>query len=323
MTTMRDIARITGLSIGTISRYINRSDYVSEKSQKIIQKAIEESKYVPNRNAISIFTNNSSTIGVVAPSLVNPFFSHWVTQLGRRIQSIDYGFLLYFTEDSDELERKAMIQLKGYRVDGIIIARANVPEIWEELGIPVVSFENSIPYEVANVKADNYSGGVIALNHLLDRGVKRLVHITGPSCFSAILERRRGFVEEAERRGFEVVQIYLEGDYQLGNALIERDVKFRFQKGDGVFAFNDMACLPVIRSIQKQGLRIPEDVKVIGFDNNFISGFYDPPITTIEQNVLLCADKCFDVLMQQLEKPEEGTKEFLIPVELVARKSTA
>ncbi|MDY6085461.1 MAG: LacI family DNA-binding transcriptional regulator [Peptoniphilaceae bacterium] len=323
MVSMRDIAKITGLSIATISRYMNHSGYVSEEASLRIQKALEETDYIPNRNAHALLTKRSGTIGLLVPSLVNPYFAYMATRIGNRIQKDQRGCILGFTEDNAKKEKRAMEMFMGYRVDGIIIVRAVEPTLWQALDVPIVSFESHIGPQIITVTADNVRGGRQAFRHLLEKGCRRFIHVRGPRWFTALAERETGFVEAATEAGKEVLFIQLEGDYQVDVSLDERRIDFSFQRGDGVFVFNDVNALSVMQAIKSQGLSVPEDVKVMGFDNNIASQFYNPSLTTVDQKVVETSNLCYELLDQLIADPSLDKRTRVVPVDLLERHSTA
>ncbi|MEN1759890.1 LacI family DNA-binding transcriptional regulator [Anoxynatronum sibiricum] len=322
MASIRDIAKSTGLSISTISRYINSSGYVSKDSAELIQKVIDEMDYVPNRNAQAIFNKKSGSIGLVIPSLVNPFFSEMATIIGNKIQDDGYGCVLCFTEDIPEKEEDALDLLKGYRVDGIIVARGRSVDKIQKLSIPVISFESIIADEIITVSADNYQGGRMAFEHLYEEGSRKMIHIKGPKGFIAPEERCKGFLDASADKDVAVEVLELSTDYLLEEDLDKALNQVDFRMYDGLFVFNDINCIHVISYLRRQGLSIPGDLQVIGFDNSYLSEMNLPRLTTIEQSPQEIAQVSYHCLKDLMDGTCRSTANRIIPVKLIKRDTT-
>lgn len=322
MVSIRDIAEYSGLSIGTISRYINKSGYVSDKSGKIIENAIRELDYVPNEHARAIFRNESKLIGVIVSSLSNPFFSELTMYFEKKAQEYGYGIILFTTDDNPVKERDAIISLKGYRVSGIITTRTQIADELESLKIPVISFEGGDNSNLISVSADNYTGGQMAFNHLYEIGCKNMLLIKGPNKFHATEMRAKGFLNSAIGKDVNVETFDFTSDFNL-NYNFEKIIKnFEIKGYDGIFAFNDIAATILLSHLQGLGIRVPEDIKLIGFDNSFISELVTPKLTTINQSALEISNKCIELLMNIIKGKDVELCEHLLPVKLIKRKST-
>lgn len=322
MSSIRDIAKVTGLSIGTISRHINRSGYVSEKSAEKIQKAIIELDYVPNEHARAVFKNETNLIGVIVSSLSNPFFAEMTTHLERKAQSKGYGVIICTTDDDPERERQAFKLLRGYRVSGIISMRTRLRNIIKKINIPIISFETEMNEDVITVASDNYEGGKLALDYLYDKGCKKILHIKGPFDFRATESRCEGFSDEAKKKNIDIDIIQLDADFSLGSKLDDMLTNQDILGYDGIFVFNDIAAVLVMGHLQEKGKRIPEDIKVIGFDNSFIGELVYPKLTTIKQPIDEIASKSINLLVDIIEGNEVEKKQIVLPVELLERDST-
>lgn len=322
MASIRDISKKTGLGISTISRYINKSGYVSSESADLIQKVIDELDYIPNRNAKAIFKRKSGSIGLIVPSLVNPFFAELATLIGNMIQDDGYGCVLCFTEDNLEKEEAAIDLLNGYRVDGVISARGRDLEKLKKLSVPVVSFETKGTSDIITVSADNYNGGRIALEHLAEGGCTKLLHISGPRRFEATEDRRKGFQDAARENGIPVEVLQLKSDYLLDEDFDQELGQLDFDQFDGIFVFNDINTIYVINHLRKKGYSIPEDIQVIGFDNSYLSEMNLPSLTTIEQSPRAIAGTMYGCLRDRMNGVTSSHEDRLVPVKLIKRDST-
>ncbi len=322
MVSIRDISKHTGLSIGTISRYINKSGYVSEKSGEKIEAAIKALDYVPNEHARALFSKETKLIGVIVSSLSNPFFAELTMYLEQNAKEYGYGIILFTSDDDEEKESEALRSLKAYRVSGIITTRTQLRKELEELNIPIITFEDNSCSNVISVSADNYLGGQLAFRHLYEKGCKKILHIKGPSQFYATEMRYEGFIHEAEKYGVNVDVHEFLTDYKLDYDLKQMIKDIDLSSYDGIFAFNDIAATLVLSYMQHIGIRVPEDVKLIGFDNSYISGLVNPKLTTIEQSAKDIGFKCIELLMNNIKGEDVSQKEHLVPITLIEREST-
>lgn len=322
MTSIRDIALKSGLSIATVSRYINASGYVSSEAASRIESVIKAEGYIPNQHAKALFNKASRTIGLVFPSLVNPFFAQMSTILGNAVQAAGFSTILCFTEDRAGQEREALDLLKGYRVEGMVICRAINKTLIDQLNFPVVSFETSISPRVVTVRSDNYRGGRMAFEHLYERGCRRLLHLKGPTAFQATQDRCRGFLDAARDRGLQVDVREAANDYALNQNVPNELANIQFDQYDGLFVFNDINCLTTVNHLQRQGFRIPADIKVVGFDNSYLTQFVEPHLTTIEQPVKDISMACFQHLIRLIGGGTVTENEVVVPVNLIKRDTT-
>ncbi|WP_205666387.1 LacI family DNA-binding transcriptional regulator [Anaerosphaera multitolerans] len=322
ISSIRDISKATGLSIGTISRYINNSGYVSKESAEKIKKAIKELDYVPNENARAIFKNRSNLIGIVVSSLSNPFFAEMAMRLEEKAFKKGYGVILFTTNDDAEKEREALKLLKGYRVRGIITTRTQLKDVMANLKMPVISFETEVNNEIITVSADNFKGGQLAFNHLMDKGCQNILHIRGPKNFEASELRYEGFKSEAKKHNKNFDIIRFDSDFHVSYNLEKNIGDKDITKYDGIFVFNDIAAVLILRYLLERGVKIPEETKVIGFDNSYMGALLYPSLTTIEQSVDGISSKCIDLLVDLIEGKEVKATRFYDPVKLIQREST-
>ena len=322
MATIRDIAKHTGLSISTISRYTNNSGYVSDKNCQIIQCAIDELNYVPNKHAQCLFKKLTHTVGLVFPNLLNPFFAQISTILGQMLQDNGFTSILCLTEDDPQKELNALELLSGYRVDGMVIFRAMNKKEISELDFPVISFETYISPATVQVTADNYGGGRLAFQHLYDQGCRQLLSLVGPVTFEASRERNKGFTDLAREKRVVVDVIEISCDYALRQDYYAELHEINFNKYDGVFVFNAMACTLLVSYLSEIGIRIPEDLRVMGFDYTHIMPFMSPRLTTIDQPVEQISQTCFSRLMDEINGVQNDQSKVVLPVALVQGETT-
>ena len=292
---MKDIARDMGLSTVTISKVLRGHSDISEETRKRVLKRMKELNYQPNLAARALITGRTSTIGLVVPDLLHPFFAQIAKAVSAGIRSQGYSLIITSSEEDPELERQEIEQLLARRVDVILIASAQ----WsvesfrriEERNIPYILIDRFFVGLPANfVGVDDEAVGMIATNHLIDQGCRRIAHIRGPATSTA-LGRVDGYKRALAARQLaplpgHVVSIGSSGDdrgepggYEAAKKLLAAQ-----QRPDGIFCFNDPIALGAMRAILDAGLRIPEDIAVVGCGNVLYSDFLRVPLTSVDQD---------------------------------------
>ncbi|CCQ92942.1 Periplasmic binding protein/LacI transcriptional regulator [[Clostridium] ultunense Esp] len=322
MSNIREIAERAGVSIATVSRYLNGTGYVSEEASLKIQREIDKAGYIPNALAKAIFTKKSKTIALMIPNITNPFFNQMATAIEEYCNKMGYTLFLCNTGDNKEKEVEYLEALKAYRVDGIIASRTQCKEEYLNIQIPVVSFENHISSSIITVSSDNYDGGKIAFNHLYEKGCRKILHIKGPEAFEATELRCKGFLEAAKEKGLEVDIVQFETDFHvkmLGENL--NNIK-NIEAYDGIFVFNDIAAAVVMRHLKEKNIKIPSQVQVIGFDDSFIGELLHPSLTTIRQPIKELGTLAAELLIRQIDGEKIPIEDRLIETKLIQRETT-
>ena len=322
MPNIRDIAKRAGVGIATVSRYLNGTGYVSDEVKLKIQKEIDESGYTPNALARAIFTKNSKTIGLMIPNITNPFFNQMATAIEEYSNKMGYTIFLCNMEDNKEKEIKYLDVLKSHRVAGIIASRSQCNVEYLNLQIPVVSFENHISPQIITISSDNYNGGRKAFNHLYEKGCRNILHIKGPVLFEATEERCKGFVDAATEKNIEVDIVEFESDFKV--RMLERDLNNikDIDTYEGIFVFNDIAAAIVMKHLNKKGIKIPEQIQIIGYDNSFIGELLQPSLTTIDQSVSELGKLAVELLIRLINGEEVPIEDILLETKLIQRDTT-
>ena len=292
---MKDIARDLGLSTVTISKVLRGHSDIGEETRKRVLKRMEEMNYQPNFAARALITGRTWTLGVVVPDLLHPFFAQVAKALSAGVREQGYSLMITSSEDDPVLERREIEQLLARRVDALIIASTQ----WtvesfrriEERGTPYILIDRQFAGLAANfVGVDDEAVGMLGTGHLIQQGCRRIVHIRGPEVSTA-QGRLAGFRRALAEHGLpplpgQIVSAGASGDdrgdpggYEAAKQLIESG-----QRPDGIFCYNDPIALGVMRAILDAGLRIPEDIAVVGCGNLLYSDFLRVPLTSIDQD---------------------------------------
>jgi LacI family transcriptional regulator len=292
---MKDIARDMGLSTVTISKVLRGHSNISEETRKRVLKRMEELHYQPNLAARALITGRTWTIGLVVPDLLHPFFAQVAKAVSAGIRGQGYSLIITSSEEDPELERQEIEQLLARRVDVMLIASAQ----WtvesfrriEERKIPYVLIDRCFVGLAANfVGVDDEAVGLIATNHLIDQGCHRIAHIRGPETSTALGRvegyRRALAAHQIAPLPEHIVSIGSSGDdrgepggYEAARKLLSAN-----PRPDGVFCINDPIALGAMRAILDEGLRIPEDIAVVGCGNVLYSDFLRVPLTSVDQD---------------------------------------
>jgi LacI family transcriptional regulator len=292
---MKDIAMDMGLSTVTISKVLRGHSDISEETRNRVLKRMEELNYQPNLAARALITGRTWTIGLVVPDLLHPFFAQVAKAVSNAIRGQGYSLIITSSEEDPELERQEINQLLARRVDVILIASAQLTvesfREMEERKIPYVLIDRRFTGLGANfVGVDDQEVGLLATNHMIDQGCERIAHIRGPETSTALgrLEGYRRALSD-HQKDFNpeyVVSIGSSGDdrgepggYEAAKKLLAVE-----PRPDGIFCFNDPVALGAMRAILEAGLRIPEDVAVVGCGNLSYSDFLRVPLTSVDQN---------------------------------------
>jgi DNA-binding LacI/PurR family transcriptional regulator len=322
--TSLDVARVAGVSQSAVSRTFSPGGSVSALTRKKILAAAVKLGYTPNAIARSLITDRTDMIGMVMGDVTNPFYPEVLQAFSVSFQEVGQRMMLFTVPPGGSID-DALPQALQYRVDGIIVTSATLSskmiEECARLGTPVVLFNRSIRNaDLSSVSCDNVEGGRFIANLLLDGGHRRCAFIAGVENTSTNVDRERGFVDRMTERGMapllrEVGNYTYTGGYQAAMRLLSRD-----DRPDAIFCANDITALGAIDAARQEiGLRVPEDVSIIGFDDIPAAAWPSHDLTTVRQRINFMVDKAIDILLARIEDPELPAVTHLIPGDFVAR----
>ncbi len=292
---MKDIARDLGLSVVSVSKALRNHPDISDETRARVLKRIQEVNYQPNLAARTLTTGRTYSVGLVVPDLLHPFFAQIAHSLSAELRLHGYSVILASSDEDPTMEQQEIGHLLARRVDALLIASAQwTVETFrriEEQRIPYVLIDRKFVGLAANfVGVDDEAVGVLATTHLIEQGCKRLAHIRGPEVSTA-LGRLEGFKRALATHNLislpgHVLSIGTSGDHRGHTGAYE--ITTRLLSGpsrpDGIFCYNDPVALGTMRAILDAGLRIPEDIAVVGCGNLLYSDFLRVPLTSIDQN---------------------------------------
>jgi len=291
MPTIRDVAKLAGVSAATVSRYLNKSGYVSREAEKAIEAAMKETSFSPNEVARSLAGKKSHTIALMVPDILNPYFPKIAKAVEREAEARGYNVLLCDSGHDPAKEERYFETLLRKKMDGIVLASYNsrpagLGELLER-NVPVVAVDNAFESDLPMLAwvADNRGGAALAYRHLAERGCGTIAHLRGPIGAYTADERFEGYRLEAEIAGGCDPALVVRADYGFERAReATAELLKRRPDVDGLFAGNDLMAYGAMKAIRDTGLRIPEDVKVVGFDGlEWPVPLAVPELTTVVQ----------------------------------------
>lgn len=323
---MTEVAKLSGVSIATISRVINGSGGYSAKTEEKVRRIIQETGFVANSNAKSLRTNLSQTVGVIVPDLTNDFFSRVVRELVNSFFQKNYSVFVCDTNEDEQREDQLVQNFISRKVDGIIYisGQSDVSKLETEYDIPVLYMDRS-PRNASNlVHSDNHQGGYMAGQHLLAAGCRYPIMIRDARRISTVDQRYYGFIKALSDAGLEPAKkIFVETavSYESAYDAIPQVLKM-FPQVDGIFCSNDVMALGALHGLQDAGIQVPEQIQLIGFDGNTLTKYSRPQITTIAQDYEQMGKAACRQMLDLISNEHDFLQTVVIPVKLVEGSTT-
>ncbi len=323
-----DVARAADVSIASASRAINGLDNVTADVRARVLEAASKLRYVPHWGARSLVMSRTNTIGLLLPDIYGEFFSEIIrgVDVAARARGLH---LLVSGSHGDLNEAVAAVRAMSGRVDGLLVMS---PFVESEdlaavlpLNLPLVTIASRIgATRHSSITVDNYEGGRLAVRHLVDIGCRQIAHISGPWQNYEAQERKRGFeIALSELRPGEAPRIH-EADFteESGYAAMRAFLNSG-QVPDGIFAANDMMAVGALLALKEAGVKVPEDVAMVGFDDIPIVRFTSPPLSTLRVGVYEMGRQGLEMLVADFDDTAGDTRSIVISPELVVRESSA
>ncbi|MCX7772244.1 MAG: LacI family DNA-binding transcriptional regulator [Clostridia bacterium] len=325
MATIKDVSEYAGVTVTTVSRVLNNRGYIAEKTRKKVYEAMAELNYQPNEIARSLLRKRSNIIGLIIPSVGHPFFA----ELAEKIELYAYenGFkLLLCNSHLDSLkEREYIDMLRAHKVDGIIMGSHTLKvDDYLSLNMPMVTIDRRLSNTIPYIASDNFMGGKLATQLLIERGCKKLAIICGNLNLDMLSNKRfEAFLVEVVNNNLKHITIQTEIDV-FDNDQYDKLVRRMFEQYpdvDGVFVSGDATALHVLKACSEYNKRVPEDIKIVGYDDIRILSLVAPQLTTIRQPIGEMGRLAVELIIKQINQ-EPVTYENILPVSLVERSTT-
>lgn len=322
MANIRDVAKESGVSVATVSRFINQKGYVSKEAKEVIGRAIKELDYKPNLVARSLSTKQTKLIGLIVPDIMNPFFP----ELARAVEDValtyDYTVVLCNSDEKAEKEIHYIETLRQKYVAGFIVTTNQLQAShYQNLDIPVVALDRTIDASIPTVSSNNKEGARLGTAHLIEQGCQHIVCMRGPTGLGPADDRLDGFLEAVE--GKEIVTHIIECPFHFEQSEeIARKFLSEHKGIDGVFASSDVSAAGVLKAAHSLGIIVPDQLQIVGFDGIALGGMLSPGLTTVAQDIYKLGALVTRMLIKLIEEIELEEKEIQVPVKLIIRGTT-
>lgn len=312
---LEDVAAAAGVSKTTVSRVLNHRGYLSEKTIAKVQKAMQELDYRPNIIARQLYKQRTDLVGMIFPTVDNPFFSQLEAEMERQLYRNGYKVLIGNSQNDPAKEENYLQQLLTHQVDGLIVGTQNRGLIgYQHANLPVVAIDQVVGKNIPVVSSDNYQGGLLATQRLLDDGCRHIIHTNGPLGLDTPTQKRREAYEHLmTKNNLPAITYHL--DFNISTIDKERVFRRIFEEHpevDGIFAANDTDASTIINLASEYGKRIPEDLKIVGYDGSNVTRLLLPGLTTIQQPIDEMADMAVQLLQARING--QNVKSVVLPV---------
>ena len=327
--TMKDVALKAKVSTATVSRALMNPDKVSQATRNRVEKAAREVGYLPQPMGRNVKRNESRTILVIVPDICDPFFSEIIR--GIEVTAANHGYLVLIGDcaHQNQQEKTFIDLIITKQIDGMLLLGSRLPfdaSIEEQRNLPpmVMANEFAPELELPTVHIDNLTAVFDAVNYLYEQGHKRIGCIAGPEEMPLCHYRLQGYVQALRRCDIMVDPQYIaRGDFtfEAGSKAMQQLLDLP-QPPTAVFCHSDVMALGALSQAKRQGLKVPEDLSIIGFDNIDLTQFCDPPLTTIAQPRYEIGREAMLLLLDQMQGQHVGSGSRLMDCELIIRGST-
>ncbi|WP_145501027.1 ribose operon transcriptional repressor RbsR [Yersinia similis] len=331
MATMKDVARLAGVSTSTVSHVINKNRFVSDPIRDKVLAAIKQLNYAPSALARSLKLNQTRTIGMLVTASSNPFYAEVVRGVERSCYERGYSLILCNTEGDIDRMSRSIETLMQKRVDGLLLMCTESHRPSQDIlrcypSLPIIMMDWA-PFEGVNdvIQDNSLLGGEMATSYLIAKGYTRIACITGPQDKTSAQERLKGYRQAMTRAGLPIINGYeVVSNFEFGGGLVAMKQLLALpQPPDAVFTSNDAMAVGVYQALYQVGLSIPQHMAVIGYDDIEIAQYMTPPLTTIHQPKDDLGELAIDTLIHRLNNPEAEPQVLTLTPELIERGSVS
>lgn len=331
--TIHDIARKLNITASTVSRALNDNPRISEATKKAVQKAAQKLNYQPNHIAAALRNGKSNIIGIIVPNVDRSFFSSVVRGIEEIANTAKYNVMICQSYDSYEKELANMNALLSARVDGIIASYARDTRNFDhflkakERGMPIVLFDRSNDeLEVSHVVADDFLGAFKATEHLIQQGCRRIAHFTNTLPISIYNDRFRGYKEALLKHGLPYDDtLVVKSNLQLEDGRTSMlQLLYLKEIPDGVFSASAFGILGALQVLKEKGIKVPEEIALIGFSNEPYTSFTEPALSTVDQHSMRMGNAAAEIFLEEVSDEDKKftVKKIVLKPELIIRQSS-
>ncbi|MDO5409791.1 MAG: LacI family DNA-binding transcriptional regulator [Lachnospiraceae bacterium] len=318
MASIRDVAKKAGVGVGTVSRALNGTGYVSEEAKKKIETAMKELEYTPNELARNLFRNRTGIIGIIVPNMEHPFFAGLCRVMETALYERGYKTMICNTIGISNREKDYLDMLDRSMVDGIITAAHSLDgDEYLKRKKPIISIDRNFGPEIPLIGSDHAMGGRMAAEVLIKNGCRKVLQLSNLSPFVLANERHTAFHSIMAKNDIEVVEAVMDWNnltYEEHYKVVKEYLRL-YPDVDGAFGsdYTAIACLNVITAM---GKKVPEEFKIVGFDAMNITRMVRPAVTAVRQNIQLLGECCAESIIKRIEGVETVPYRQILKVEM-------
>ncbi|MEE8824841.1 MAG: LacI family DNA-binding transcriptional regulator [Lentilactobacillus sunkii] len=325
--TITDLAARAKVSVTTVSQILNgKAARFSSKTVEKVKQLQQEMGYVPDFNAQSLIRKSGRTIGVLVPNINNPFFSQFLRGIEAETIKQDYVPLIFGSNNSEEQETHYLFESVRRAADGMIIASAvsdinYIDNILNQNGIPYILIDQAPVVKGDRVEANNQKGGQLLADYLIKKGHTKVVVVGAEKPTLNLQERLQGFADVYQKNGTPITddqiittEMTKKGGYAATAAVLA-------MKPTAIFAINDEVAIGLYRGIEEAGLKIPDDISIVGYDDIDLSAYIFPKLTTVHQPAFEMGSSAAQLIIKRIEDHKEPLQQVSLPVSLIDRDS--
>jgi DNA-binding LacI/PurR family transcriptional regulator len=326
---IKDIAKAAGVSHSTVSRALSNNPLIPEKTRQRIERIASKLGYTPNAIARGLVTNQTRAVGVIVTSIADPFVSEVVRGIEEIAGNNRYRVFLGTSHNDPEREVNSVKALREWRVDSVIVESSRVGSLYgpflQEIGVPIVLINNQHPGTfIRSVMVNDVQGAKLATSHLISLGHRVIAHIRGPAGYRATKNRLTGYRTALKKAGIPFDPTLL----QAGNGRAEAGEQVipllsHSPKPTAIFCYNDMTAIGALSALKRCGVRVPQDISIVGFDDIPFAMYTDPPLTTIHQPTFDMGQRAMQMALTLMNSPETSVENIVIQGQLIGRNSSS
>ncbi len=335
--TIKDIARELGISPSTVSRALKDHPDISVATKKAVNELADKLNYQPNTVALNLRQRKTNTIGVIIPEIVHFFFSTVISGIEDVAYEAGYNVILAQSNESVEREKSDIKALFNSRVDGLLLSISRETTNFDHIesiiskGLPIVFYDRMYTNpNTSKVIVDDYVGAKEAVLHLIEQGFKRIAHLEAAPGLQIAVDRKRGYIDALKENNIPVKENMIiecpNGSLEDGKKATKKLLSLA-SPPDAIFANNDLLAMGAMLSIKENGLKIPEDIALMGFSNWFFSQLLDPPLSSVDQPGFEMGQEAARLLIRQIEMKDKDQFEVqpetkILKTRLIIRESS-
>ncbi|MBS4197349.1 LacI family DNA-binding transcriptional regulator [Lederbergia citri] len=326
--TIYDVAKAAGVSIATVSKVMNNTGNIRDTTREKVKKIMEKLNYQPSLMASALTGKGTETLGLVVPDISNPFFSEMAKTIEDRAHESGMSVIICSTDENTEKEKKYIELLQRKQVDGMIVASTFhdmeiLKRVVDQKTPLVMLTQDDAGIGVTSISVDDFKGGLEATSHLISEGHRDIIMIAEYAKSSKF--RIYGYIEAHEEHGLEVSEenifrtvASIENGREVFRKIVQRGIV-----PTGIFACNDLIAVGVIQEAKEMGLKIPNDLSIVGYDNTILATTTVPGLTTIAQPITEMGNRVVDVIISEIKDKNQTKERILFEPELIIRGTTA